>query len=398
MPEEPISFAEREIEVSAEIRQLKAKAGIRKIILGSAMVAVAATVSPVADSLATQYFSYQVSKIELKGQTKEAQLQAEIRELESSTDGNEVNREFLEGLAKEGRSKKLSERIKLAEYFRFLSNEVGEQTRWKAYLAHLEAENAKRVEAVTAARVNEANPKVDAAELAESRARAEFLQRSAGLSSVVPFDATSTELFFENYRKQFSNSKQTADVVANLEIIFREIVKDKSVTDIRITAYLLATIYHETDGTFSPLEEYGGEGHFHKMYDIEGDRPNVARNLGNTTPGDGVKFHGRGYIQLVGKRNYERAAEKLGVNLVDDPDLALRPDLAYRIISLTLIEGFLTNKKLSDFITEQTTDYAGARRAVVGGGGRAQLVAAYAEKFELILKDSLRTNTVVSGD
>lgn len=53
--------------------------------------------------------------------------------------------------------------------------------------------------------------------------------------------------------------------------------------------------------------------------------------MGNDAPGDGYKYRGRGYIQLTGKENYERAGQALGIDLVGDPDLAARRDVAERV-------------------------------------------------------------------
>ena len=44
--------------------------------------------------------------------------------------------------------------------------------------------------------------------------------------------------------------------------------------------------------------------------------------LGNTNPGDGYNFHGRGYVQLTGRERYTEAANITGLDLVNHPDLA----------------------------------------------------------------------------
>jgi predicted chitinase len=55
------------------------------------------------------------------------------------------------------------------------------------------------------------------------------------------------------------------------------------------------------------------------------------KNLGNTQPGDGVRFIGRGPIQLTGRSNYEHAGRELGVDLARSPDLAASPAVGFRI-------------------------------------------------------------------
>lgn len=53
--------------------------------------------------------------------------------------------------------------------------------------------------------------------------------------------------------------------------------------------------------------------------------------MGNDEPGDGYKYRGRGYMQLTGKDNYREAGEALGLDLVNHPDLASKPEYASKI-------------------------------------------------------------------
>ena len=55
------------------------------------------------------------------------------------------------------------------------------------------------------------------------------------------------------------------------------------------------------------------------------------RDLGNTQPGDGRRFKGRGPIQLTGRANYAAASKDLGIDLVSHPERAADPDVAFRI-------------------------------------------------------------------
>ena len=54
-------------------------------------------------------------------------------------------------------------------------------------------------------------------------------------------------------------------------------------------------------------------------------------NLGNTQLGDGWRFRGRGLIQLTGRANYQAYKEYSGHDVIANPDLASRPDIAIDI-------------------------------------------------------------------
>ena len=75
----------------------------------------------------------------------------------------------------------------------------------------------------------------------------------------------------------------------------------------------------------------------------------------------------------------------LGVDLVANPDLALEPAIAYRILATGMREGWFTGKKLADYLRQgRAPDYVGARR-IINGQDRAALIAQYARQFERAL-------------
>ncbi len=142
-------------------------------------------------------------------------------------------------------------------------------------------------------------------------------------------------------------------------------------------AYGLATAWHETAMTMQPVKEYGGAAYYKRMYDIEGERPAKARELGNTAPGDGARYAGRGYVQLTGKANYAK------YGIADTPDDAMRADVAARILVDGMSRGTFTGKALKDYLPG---DYVNARR-IINGTDKAGAIATHAQAFEFALKE-----------
>lgn len=151
------------------------------------------------------------------------------------------------------------------------------------------------------------------------------------------------------------------------------------------TAYALATAYHETAGTMQPIKEYGGNEYLRRNYDVTGRDPVRARKMGNAEPGDGVRYCGRGFVQLTWFVNYQRAARELGEPITANPDLAMRPDIAARIMRLGMAEGWFTGRKMANFLPSAGRATRGQftkARAIINGTDKAEKIAQEALDFQ----------------
>lgn len=179
--------------------------------------------------------------------------------------------------------------------------------------------------------------------------------------------------------------KLSQEQVDGLNIILDTVNSSEfNVKDKRIAAYILATSFWETGRTMQAVKEKTdktGEAYFFRMYDIKGSRPQVAKRLGNLYPGDGVKFAGRGQVQLTGRTNYFNMGNYLKLDLINNPDLLLDNKVSARVLVHGILEGSFTGVGINRYVTNLKTDYVNARR-IINGVDKANEIANIATQFE----------------
>jgi predicted chitinase len=139
--------------------------------------------------------------------------------------------------------------------------------------------------------------------------------------------------------------------------------KRQGIVSINQIAYVLATAQHETGDTFQPVRE--------AYWKSEEWRKSKFRYY---------PYYGRGLVQLTWKNNYEKYSKILGVDLVNNPDLAMNPNVSLFIIVHGFKTGTWTGRKITDYINNNKTDFINARR-IVNGRDKAVHIANLAKSF-----------------
>lgn len=156
------------------------------------------------------------------------------------------------------------------------------------------------------------------------------------------------------------------------------------ITDPAQIAYILATAQQE-----SLLGKF--------MYELaSGDAYEGRRDLGNTQPGDGRRYKGRGFVQITGRNNYANWSRRLGIDLINNPDLAADPVIAAKILVQGMRDGSFTGVGLGKYISGGRQDFYNARR-IVNGLDKASYIATLATNFWSILRSNVITNTPASN-
>jgi putative chitinase len=118
-------------------------------------------------------------------------------------------------------------------------------------------------------------------------------------------------------------------------------------TPLRQAAFL-AQVSHESGGFYYVKELASGRAY-------EG-----RKDLGNIFPGDGVRYKGRGLIQVTGRANYAECSKALGEDFIKAPELLERPVHACRSAA-----WFWSSRGLNELADER--DFRRITRRINGG-------------------------------
>jgi putative chitinase len=179
--------------------------------------------------------------------------------------------------------------------------------------------------------------------------------------------------FFDGIRGGFTG-KIEPDEVRGTEAVLAAMAG----SPVSWTAYALATAWHETAGTMQPVRE---------AYWLSEDWR--RRNLRY------FPHYGRGYVQLTWAENYAKADRELGLGgqLIANLDLAMRADIAARILRRGMEEGWFSGDRKGRHKFSRHLPASGAAtheqfrqaRRIINLMDKAETIASYAVVYQRAL-------------
>jgi hypothetical protein len=182
------------------------------------------------------------------------------------------------------------------------------------------------------------------------------------------FPAIDRKIFFDKVRIRPFGGVLKQQQVDGMNAILDFWEAEQISRDLRWLAYPLATTFLETNRTMQAVRE--------AYWLSENWRKKNLRYY---------PFYGRGLVQLTWEENYRKMGKIFKVDLVGNPDLALDPDLAVKIMFEGMTKGEshigdFTNLSLEDFFSDTKNDALHARR-IINAMDRADEVAGWHTQF-----------------
>lgn len=188
--------------------------------------------------------------------------------------------------------------------------------------------------------------------------------------------------FYAAIRQTLFRNRLLASQIKGMDAILNEWNSNEDLIDLRWLAYMLATTYHETAQTMQPIEEYGkGRG---KAYGRKIKMTGVPYTLPNKL------YYGRGFVQLTWYENYAKMGRLFGIDLLNQPELALRLDVSTKILFEGMTKGDsnfgdFTGRSLEMYFNAKVDDPINARR-IINGRDKALTISKYHNHFLAALR------------
>lgn len=158
-------------------------------------------------------------------------------------------------------------------------------------------------------------------------------------------------------------------------------------------AYGAATAHHETGRRMQPVREgfcSTNEGSIRAVTRLY-QQGIIRTNYALPDPETGHSYYGRGLVQITWRDNYRKMGELVGIDLVNNPDLALDMEVSVKLLLLGSKLGmYRKGKSFSTMLPDDPPSFSQYVRArdIINGDVRSNgpRIARYAETFEKALR------------
>ena len=167
------------------------------------------------------------------------------------------------------------------------------------------------------------------------------------------------------FRKLGANQSRAEELALAANVHFRTYgILDNSLRLI----HFLAQLAHES-GNFKYMEEIASGAAY------EG-----RKDLGNTQPGDGKRFKGRGPIQLTGRANYRRYGQQLGIDFENNPAIVAIPSVGLLVACKFWSDNGLNELADKDDVVSITKRINGGTNGLADRKAKLEIIKGMMEK------------------
>lgn len=183
------------------------------------------------------------------------------------------------------------------------------------------------------------------------------------------------KVFYDDVRVSLFKGHLAQSQVDGIGAIFDEWEK-RQLSDLRWLAYMLATVFYETDKTMQPVEE-NGKG--------KGRRYGQRLKMDGSPYAEPFVYYGRGLTQNTWWEIYkmltiESAKQGHKWDFINHPELLLQMEPSIWATFYCMINGKYTGVGLKKYFNDVTCDWVNARR-IINSLDKARKIADYALDF-----------------